>query len=32
VSAEFAESGIISAIERGLAGLHSSVQAVTQSN
>ena len=32
VAAEFAEGGIIQSIERGLATLHSSAQAVTQSN
>jgi glycerol-3-phosphate acyltransferase PlsX len=32
VAAEFAESGVIQSIERGLASLHSSAQAVTQSN
>jgi phosphate acyltransferase len=32
VAAEFAESGIIQSIERGLASSHSSAQAVTQSN
>jgi phosphate acyltransferase len=32
VAAEFAESGVIQSIESGLASLHSSAQAVTQSN